>query len=115
MIVLPFLTYALTPDGAWVADICLLVIFGVFGGLVQSSTYGLAGMLPPQHMGAVMLGNGFSGLAINAIRAICLAIIPPSSDAYENFKGSLAYFIIASVILMICAVGMVVFQKMSYA
>ena len=116
MIVLPLVTNALNPDNGFTADICILVVFGILGGMVQSSTYGLAGMLPGKYMGAVMFGNGISGLALNAIRAICLAAFPSDKAHPDNeFYGSLVYFIIAAVILVFCAIGMVIFQKLEYA
>jgi hypothetical protein len=72
-------------------------------------------MLPPKYMGAVMLGNGLSGIAINILRAICLAALPPLSDKPENdYYGSLIYFIMAAVILAICSVGYLIFERLEY-
>lgn len=75
-------------------------------------------MLPGKYMGAIMFGNGLSGITLNFLRAITLAIYPPSStegDNDNNYKGSLIYFILAAVILVFCAVGMVIFMRLPFA
>ena len=100
MIVLPLVTNALESGSAFAADISILVIFGVCGGIVQASTFALGGMLPGKYMGAIMFGNGLSGITLNVVRAICLATIPN-----DFFLGSLVYFILAACILVICAIG----------
>ena len=56
MIALPLITNALSSGKAFAADITILLIFGVFGGIVQSSTFALGGMLPPKYIGAIMFG-----------------------------------------------------------
>ena len=56
MIALPLITNALTSGNAFAADITILLVFGVFGGIVQSSTFALGGMLPPKYIGAIMFG-----------------------------------------------------------
>ena len=115
MIVLPIVTNNLEPDAGFAADISILFVFGIMGGMVQSSTFGLAGMLPPQHMGAVMFGNGISGIIMNAFRVICLLILPPDNAHPEyEFYGALVYFIFASIILVCCAIGLVVFMRLPY-
>ena len=110
MIVLPLTTNALDPDPAWAADLIILVIFGFFGGIVQSSSYGIASMLPPKYMGAVMFGNGFSGIILNVVRAITIVAFP-STDANSNFLGAMVYFVLAAVILLGCvACSFIVFN-----
>jgi hypothetical protein len=62
-------------------------------------------MLPAKYMGAVMFGNGLSGIVIGIMRAICLIIFP---DPKDEFYGALTYYILAAVILVICAVFQIV-------
>ena len=66
-------------------------------------------MLPPKYMGAIMLGQGLSGIAINVLRAICLLSIPDN-----KFLGALIYFIIAACILVLCAILHIKFQTMPF-
>lgn len=47
-----------------------------------------------------MFGNGLSGIVINILRAICLIAFGASS-----FIGTLVYFILSAVILIICALA----------
>lgn len=72
-------------------------------------------MFPFKYMGAVMFGNGMSGIILNALRAICLAIFPPVKGSDNNFKGSLVYFILAAIILVLSAAGMVLFMRLPFA
>jgi hypothetical protein len=85
------------------------------GGIVQGSVFGLGGMLPGKYMGAVMFGNGLSGISLNILRAITLAAWPPVTGSSNSYKGALVYFILASVILVICAVGFVIFNRLPFA
>ena len=115
MIALPLVTEFLNSDAGFTACICILVVFGAMGGIVQGSVFGLGGMLPGKYMGAIMFGNGLSGITLNVLRAITLAVYPPVAGSDNNYKGSLIYFILASVILVICAIGMVVFMRLPLA
>lgn len=72
-------------------------------------------MFPGKYMGAVMFGNGISGITLNVLRAICLGIFPPEAKSDNNFKGALVYFILAAVILVIAATGLVIFMKLPFA
>ncbi|TNV72798.1 hypothetical protein FGO68_gene5917 [Halteria grandinella] len=109
MVILPLATNALEAGNAFAVDISILTIFGVFGGIVQSSTFALGGMLPGKYMGAIMLGNGLSGISLNICRAITLAAIP---DDY--YMGALIYFILASLILIFCAFAHWKFQQLEF-
>ncbi len=84
MIILPLVTNSLDETAAFWTDIFILFIFGICGGFAQSSVYGLAAMLPSQHMGGVMFGQGIAGIAINACRALCLLVLPPVGDTKEE-------------------------------
>jgi hypothetical protein len=64
-------------------------------------------------MGAVMFGNGLSGITLNILRAITLAAFPPGVEGSDNnFLGSLVYFILAAIILVIAAIGLVIFMRL---
>lgn len=70
-------------------------------------------MLPFKYMGGVMFGNGFCGIIINIMRAICLLIFPPNALKPENdYYGALVYFILAAIVLIIGAFGYVAFNKL---
>ena len=66
-------------------------------------------MLPGKYMGAIMFGNGLSGISLNLVRAICLITIP--NDFY---LGSLVYFILAACILVLCAFAQWKFQQLEF-
>lgn len=78
----------------------ILTFFGLAGGVIQASSFALGGMLPGRFMGALMFGQGISGIVLNLLRAVCLLIIPD-----DSYKGALIYFMLAAVILVISAIA----------
>jgi hypothetical protein len=114
MIVLPLITNALDPDAGFAASMSILVVMGILSGMVSGTIFGLGGMLPRKYMGALMFGQGFSGVIINILRAFCLLGFP-TGDPENDFKGALIYFILAACILVVCSIGHIIFQKMPFA
>jgi nitrate/nitrite transporter NarK len=100
MIILPIVANNLEAGPGFAVCLVILLIYGVFGGIGQASVFAYSGMLPSKYMGAVMLGNGLSGILIGVMRAICLVIFPSIED---EFYGALTYYILAAIILVICA------------
>lgn len=102
IMILPFIVrYSGSPSLGFGLCITTLLIFGIFAGILQASTFAYSGMLPPKYMGAIMFGNGVSGIIIGLLRALCLIIFPP--DQGDNaFIGTLIYFILSALILAVC-------------
>jgi hypothetical protein len=76
---------------------------------MQSSIFGLGGILPGKYMGAIMFGNGLSGIFISLIRGICLLFIPS-----HLFLNDLIYFIIAGLCMVMAAFVHIQFQRNEY-
>lgn len=81
---MPFIVRYLEEDTAWIIILAIIVVYGIASSFVQGGIFGFAGIFPFKYMGAVMLGNGFSGLSMNAFRMICLAIFPPSNESVST-------------------------------
>ena len=109
MVVLPFVTQSLDAGPAFAADMSILFLFGLVGGVVQASTFALGGILPGKYMGAIMFGQGISGISINLVRAICLIVIPDNS-----YLGALIYFSLAALILLFSAFANWKFQHLAF-
>jgi len=67
----------------------------------------MAANLPFKYMGAVMFGNGISGIAANILRAVTLAsfpAVPNDSSATEknNFYAAVVFLSIGSITLFFC-------------
>ena len=60
-------------------------------------------------MGAIMFGNGLSGISLNVVRMICLVSIPNN-----DYLGSLVYFILAAILLVFCAFAMWRFLQLEF-
>lgn len=107
-IAMPFVAEYLTESVAWIITLAIIVVMGIASSFVQGGFFGFAGIFPFKYTGAVMLGNGFSGLAMNFFRMITLAIFPPGEDTENDnsaFIGCLIYFAIASLLVIACIIG----------
>lgn len=76
-----------------------LALFSMCLGIMQSSTFGLGGVLPGKYMGAIMMGNGYAAIFMNALRAICLLSIPE----HQIFLSSMIFFIVAAGVMIFSA------------
>ena len=76
IILLPLFTNYCPPSTSFSLCIIVMVLFGIINGFVQTAVFGVGGMLPPKYIGAIMLGNGLSGILMSALKAIFLAALP---------------------------------------
>lgn len=89
------------PGAAGFGLLCgLILMMGVVSAGVQTSVFGMAGMMPDEYTGAVMIGNALAGLILNIARIICLATFPPTSSGM--LIGTTVYFAIAGGTLVVC-------------
>jgi hypothetical protein len=107
IIMLPFACNQ-EPSGAFWSCFSILLIFGVINGMMQGQVFGLASILPQKYMGAVMLGNGFSGITMTVLNAILLAILPGEVNYYLN---ALIFFSLACLILLICSFAFTILNR----
>jgi hypothetical protein len=118
-IAMPIITNYLPESSGWILILSVIVIMGIANSFVQGGIFGFAGIFPFKYTGAVMLGNGLSGLSMNFFRMITLAIFPPQNDSSikDNtaFIGSLIYFVIASLLVVCCIFGYLWVVKTEFA
>ena len=117
---MPFIANYLSESTGWLVILIVIVVMGVANSFAQGGVFGFAGIFPPQYTGAVMLGNGFSGLAMNIFRMGTLVAFPPKEikeGETDNtaFIGCLIYFAIASLILIFCIFGYFYITKTEFA
>ncbi|CAI2366910.1 unnamed protein product [Moneuplotes crassus] len=120
LFVLPLVSNFVTEPLAWILVILIIICVGIANAFAQSGIFGFAGMLPEKYIGAVMFGNGLSGIVMNVFRIITLAIFPPievreGEVDTSAFIGCLIYFAIAALVLMLCIFGYFVVCKTSFA
>lgn len=118
-IIMPIITNYLPESSGWILIITVIVIMGIANSFVQGGIYGFAGIFPFKYTGAVMFGNGLSGLSMNVFRMMTLGIFPPknnpSSSDNTAFIGALVYFVIASLIVVCCILGYMWVIKTEFA
>jgi solute carrier family 29 (equilibrative nucleoside transporter), member 1/2/3 len=93
----------------------VLLGFGLVSGVCQASVFALAAGLPFKYMGAVMLGNGISGIGSNSVRALTLVIWPADEKEENQFIGALVFCILAACYMVICALAQLYLRKNEYA
>jgi len=64
----------------------------------------MAAAFPQEYMGAVMFGNGVSGIGTNILRAITIEAFPPDKHPNNGFYGTLTVFLFAFVVLILCCI-----------
>ncbi len=74
----------------------------------------MAAAFPPEYMAVVMLGNGIAGFGTCCLRAITLIIWPSDKSESNEFKGALALYMFASIILGGCALCQVFLRNNVY-
>lgn len=75
----------------------------------------MAGSLPFKYMGAVFIGQGIAGIASNILRGISYLIWPTEKNPENLYKGSMAYFLVASLFMVFCAMAQFALKKNPYA
>lgn len=106
--IMPFITEYMEEKLGWILILALIVLMGMASSFFQGGVFGFSGIFPFKYTGAVMFGNGISGLTMNVFRMMCLLIYPPGSDDPDNksdFYGCLIYFSIAALILILNAIA----------
>lgn len=85
---------------------CILVsAVGLGDALTQGSVFAFAGQLSPLHTGAVMMGNGASGLIVSFLRMGTKAAFP---TIYGSF---VAFFLLCAIQIGLCLVGWLVLRN----
>lgn len=87
---------------------------GSFGALLSSGQFGLGAMFPSTYTASLMTGSAMSGLAVAVSNILTSLASDPVDDCNDDFiddgdcsqsvdYSALAYFIIATLILLTCA------------
>jgi len=71
-------------------------------------------MFPPKMIGAVMFGQGLSGVLCNVLRFVCIVSMP-NENTNSEFVGCLIYYSLASAILLVCILLYYIIDNTPYA
>ena len=88
------------PDLTYYVLLAEVALLSMSLGVMQSSTFGLGGILPGKYMGAIFLGNGYAAISSNLLRAICLLTIPES----KRFLSAMIFFMISAGVMVFTAI-----------
>lgn len=139
-IVIPLLLYSLifavTTGLVAVVDINPSLLFGLtvisaclcglMGAALSGGLFSLGAMLPPAYTGAIMNGQGLAGLIVSVSALLTTLAAAPidscsddSADDSEDCEQSvnysaLAYFMIATLVLLTCALAYYYLKRMSF-
>ena len=114
MLMLPYLASIGGSTAYWSCFIVLIVL-GVFQGVVQGTVFTMAAAFPFKYIGAVMVGNGLAGIGSNFFRGATLVAFPSDGGDNNDFKGALALFIFSTIIVVLCALAQLYVRKSEFA
>lgn len=116
LVLIPLLANVGGAVGYW-SVFAIFFLFGLINGVCVSSLFSMAGGLPFKYMGAMMLGQGISGISSNILRAITMIVWPSgSTDHPDNaFISTMVLFLLSSVFMIICAFAQFVLKKNEFA
>ena len=116
LVSLPFLANIGGAVGYW-SVFAVLFFFGLITGIILASMFSLAGGLPSKYMAIMILGQGISGFSSSLLRALTLIIWPIGKSELNNneFISTIALFLFAAVLLIICALLQFKLRKNEFA
>jgi hypothetical protein len=103
MVLLPLIPRFYYPEQAYTLCIITLIVFGFLTGISQSSIFGYAGLLPEKYFASMSLGIGISGLGASILAGIFMLVYDPRKSYEGYLKGTLLYFVMCSVLLLLSA------------
>lgn len=111
LLVIFLLTAALVPMPAsgetiFAVTMLCIAITAAMTALIQSSIFGLSGMLPPRYTQAVMSGQALGGLCVSLINVITIAA------ASTITAGAVAYFSTCAVVILASFLGFLVLLRL---
>ena len=74
LVMIPLTSALLAEDVGFVLALIWVALMGVAMGILQTSLFGLVGLLPGKYTMALMTGLALSGVSIGTVRIITLAI-----------------------------------------
>lgn len=103
-------------------------VCGVCGAILSGGLFGLSALFPPAYTGALMNGQGLAGLIVSVSNVVtlvatastdssCSSDSEANDDTCEGFSinySALAYFLIATFIMLSCAASFLVLAKLPY-
>lgn len=105
---LPLLAHFLgSSDAKFYSCFCALLLFGLSGGILQSQVFGLAGILPGKYTGAIMFGQGLSGILMNLLRLVFVLTLPSNS----LYLQAQIFFTLSGFALLGCAYSFTILMR----
>jgi equilibrative nucleoside transporter 1/2/3 len=118
---------AIDPNLLFGLTIISAFLCGVFGASLSGGLFSLGAMLPPAYTGAIMNGQGLAGLIVS-VSALLTMLAATEIDTCDDDKNgddaedcsqyvsysALAYFLIATFVLLSCAMAYYWLQRMAF-
>lgn len=115
------------PTLLFVITLLSTCVCGVCGAVLSGGLFGFAGVFPPQYTSALMSGQGLAGLVVSVSSILTILAakrVDTCSDdgntddgncSYSIDYSALAYFIIATIVLLTCAASFAVLYKLPFS
>jgi len=115
MITLPISVVYIKGASGFVVTCFIITLQGLANAIILSNLYALTSFLPFEFIIAFSTGQGFAGIIMNATRYIILASFGSESGTQTNIiLGSLIFFGISALILVLCIIFLLLVYKNPY-
>ncbi|KAI7755703.1 hypothetical protein M8C21_028305 [Ambrosia artemisiifolia] len=102
--------HKMSTPASFYAVVASVVICGLADGLIGGSLVGSAGKLPKEYMQAIFAGTASSGILVSFLRIITKASLPHDPQGLK--KSAHLYFLVSTLILLVCMVGCSILYKL---
>jgi len=99
----------------FILSMSFIVLVSFATSVLQGSTFGFAGQMPPKYTQAVMGGNGFAGLIVSIIRIITKALTEGGNNSMATVTLSTStYFFACCATLLLCLISFIVLLRFPF-
>lgn len=114
MIALPISVVFMSGLASFITTCIIILLQGLANAIALSCFYSIISFLPFQYIIAFSTGQGIAGILMNVTRYIIVASLGNPEDEKNIILGSMIFFSIAAIILVICIVFVFIVYKNPY-
>ena len=114
LVLLPISVLFFSPTVGFYLSCGIVLLQGFFNAVCLSSFFGLVSYFPTENIVMMSTGQGIAGILMNVIKYITLLSLSSFSEKDQNIYGTLIFFSISAVIMLVCLIFVVLAYKNKY-
>jgi len=113
LLTVPTIEYIASAESSYATTIIVSVLIGFTDSAVQTAIYGYASLLDTVFIQSVQVGNGVSAVLVSFLRIITKISLSQTPEGLR--MSSLIYFVMSSIIMLLCIVSFSLSLKTEYS